>query len=180
MTLAERVYFRWAYSNVDGPASYIELCKYLDKSIFAWTIPNDGNRVADAMREREIFTDTVAHGLSAMDANHLMTLPVSIFEVLVAIAKQIDFQMDDMISPPRAGEWFVILLKNLELNDMTDDRFSYSRKLLEEIDEKLSIFVERRYDDYGRGSLFPLYPDAIRNYKDMELWYQMMAWLARL
>ena len=179
MTLVEKTYFRWVYSNVEGTSSYLSLCRYLNGAKFDWVIPNDQNRIADAIREREIFADTVNHGLLARDVDHLMNLPVSIFEVLSEMAKQIDFQMDDMVSPPRANEWFAILLKNLELDSLTDSRFSNGRRIKEEIDEKLSIFINRTYDDYGRGSLFPLYPDFVRNYREIELWYQMMMWLAK-
>lgn len=177
MTLAERAYFLWLFRRVDP--DYSNLSRYLHTKPFIAVIDLDDNRIGDALREREIFIDTVNHGLSAKDVNELMSMPVSIFEVLVAIAIRIDFIMDDLISPPRVDEWYHELLKNLELDYLSDDHWRNTPLLLEEIDERLNVFMYREYGDDGKGSLFPITSDVIVGWKSIELWYQMNQWLAQ-
>lgn len=178
MTLAERSYFMWLYRRVDSDKGYSNLCRYLHAQEFIAVIEMDSNRIGDALREREIFTDTIDHSLSTKEVNELMARPVSIFEVLVAIAIRIDFLMDDLISPPRVDEWFAELMKNLELDQLTDKHWTGSRRQLEEVDEILRIFMYREYSDDGKGSLFPMARRTIIGWSGVELWYQMNQWLA--
>jgi len=178
MTLAERSYFLWLYRRVDSDKGYFNLCRYLHGQEFNVVVTMDSNRIGDALREREIFTDTIDHSLRPNEVNELMARPVSIFEVLVSIAIRIDFLMDDLISPPRIDEWFYELLKNLELDQLTDNHWSGSRRQIEEIDEIIRIFMYRDYGDDGKGSLFPMAPKTIIGWPGVELWYQMNQWLA--
>ena len=45
-----------------------------------------------------------------------------------------------------------------------------------EMDEILNIWLERRYDEDGKGNIFPL-KDPIKDQKTVEIWYQMQSYL---
>ena len=170
-------YFMWLFSSVNSEKYYMKLSRLLDNRPFRWIIHNDGNREQDAIREREIFVDTVDHGYGRREVDELMESTITVFEVTVALCKRMDFELDDLVSGPRVHVWFAELLNNLELGYLVDANFRADTLLIEEIDEILDRLLDRTYDYNGNGSFFPLKKRPEQHMANIEMWYQMMLYL---
>ena len=82
--------------------------------------------------------------------------------------------MEDPEIGNRTGEWFFVMIDSLGLGGMDDAYFDEGRAR-----EILSRFLNRDYAPDGRGGLFTL-PDAPRDLRQVDIWYQMMWYLSRL
>lgn len=180
MTKTTRIrdlYFDWMYGRVETRnKSYRSLCLYLDRAWpFYWNVPNDDNREGDAIRERQIFRDEVMpNAWSVKEMDEFMESPVSVFEVLVAIALRMDFQIDDPESLPQVGRWFEELLFNLGIRWAVDEEFEYRLGSESEVDDAVRTMLDRSYDYNGNGSLFPMIERPHVHMAAVEIWYQMM------
>lgn len=178
MEALRRAYFEWLYNRVKNERKdYLLLCIYLDKIPFRWTVHNDGNREQDAIRQRDIYINEEFCPYHSDDIDRFYKAYVSVFEVLVALCDRIDFNLDDMVNPPRHAQWFEELLRNLGISWAVDDEFKYRLGAKAEVDKAIDIFMDRRYDYNGNGSLFPLHRRPSKSMKTTEIWYQMMAYI---
>jgi len=153
------------------------LCAYLDTIPFFWNVPNDGNREQDSIRQREIYVNEEYCPYHSDDVDRFYAEEVSVFEVLVALCERIEFNLDDMEHEPRQHRWFEELLRNLGISWAVDDEFKYRLGSKGEVDRAIDIFMNRRYDWNGNGSLFPLRNRPKKSMPKTEIWYQMMAYL---
>ena len=137
---------------------------------FTWFVPNDDNRLEDGKKLREEFIDkTLIDGWECLDG------PCSIFEMLIALSRRIEFMLRDPAIPDRTDQWFWMMIHNLGLNIFNDTTFNIDEKIYNN-DLILNKFLERTYMDNGLGGLFPLNrPHA--NQRRVEIWYQLMAYL---
>lgn len=175
-----RAYFRWLYNKVTNPKkSYRKLAGYLDTQPFYWSVPNDGNREMDCIREREIFLAEESFFVDnySEQQEYFMKEPVTVFEVMAVLASRLYFQMDGLGEPKEMYDWFEELLKNIELDYLIDSRFYNNQLIYEEIDEILDTLLDRSYDKSGNGSFFPLKRKTKLSMPTTEIWYQMMAYL---
>lgn len=171
-------YFKWLYGKIKGASrSYTLLCAYLDTIEFVWTVPNDGNREQDAMRQRELFLNDDGFGYHSDDIDRFYDEFISVFEVLVALCERIEFNLDDMEHEPRQSEWFEELLHNLNISWAVDDEFKYRLGVIGDVDQAIDIWMHRQYDFNGNGSLFPLRNRPKKHMAKTEMWYQMMQYL---
>ena len=162
----EDEYFRWLANTIDdapGIRERRDLYIQLHNTVFLWSpmVPNDRNLLGHVASKRAQFEEywLVAPALHERFYNK----PATVFEVLLTISDHMAFLVNGS-----AARCFRLLLANLELD---------CRSTRSEIDEKLVIFMERRYDNDGSGGgLFPLHaPD--RNQRRVELWYQINAYI---
>lgn len=151
---------------------YILLIRKLWHTKFIYSVPNDENRQIDAINFRENFikskTDMyMLYGCKGTTVNLL--------EVLIAFSKRIE--EDVMYGVLGKGLdntrlWFWLMLENSGLLYYSDDRFDES-----EVDEKIDIILNRRYNFNGSdGGLFPL-KNPPTDQRNIELWFQMNAYM---
>lgn len=139
--------------------SYSGLFGALHRTEFVWLIPNDDNRVEDARDIRREFWG---------EGRMFPRTGVSILEVLVALARRIEFQAGG-----NQEQWAWTLIQNLGLHRCYDP---LSEEQLRKIDESLSALVRRQYKPNGQGGFFPLkHPEEDQT--KVELWYQMQAYI---
>lgn len=175
----ESLYFDWLYSHVGSsnlnPAhSYKLLAEQLHKRRFTWSVPMDDNRIADACALRRKFSS-----IAGIELNHEDTDPqygCSVLELILSIADRCAFESAGSNCGFDTDEWFWILMKNLAMDQYTDDVYCGERGVPEQVEHILDVFIDRRYKRDGRGGLFPLrHPN--QDQREVELWYQMSAYL---
>lgn len=182
MSLFYTEYFDWlcdyaGLSESSDGYSYKSLADILHCRKFESLVPHDENRTADgaALREEFIEDKEIAFGdwFDEADRNFFDTSWCSILEMIVALAKRMDFEVYNPGTPTvRVPEFVHLLLANLGL-DVFDDS-SYTD--YQEIGEILDNFIERTYDPSGEGGLFPLI-NPEEDQTKVEIWQQMMAYI---
>ena len=176
-------YFDWLCAQVGAnrPPGYRKLCSQLHQKIFRWKIHNDDNRCYDGQALRDQFVELLHLDESHVEVRYFLKGDCTVLEMLVALAKRIDEQMFDLKSHEnRTGKWFLEMITNLRLDgcaDSTtrDDRLDPVAEAA--VDDVLERFMERTYDFYGRGGLFPLKRRPPEDQTDVEIWYQLMRYL---
>jgi hypothetical protein len=153
----QALYYRWLLSLIDVRLGYDDVLKSMHSVEFHEKIPNDDNRAQDGLELRSEFTVQKGHTL--------VHSPCTFLEMCIGLSRRL--YLNAMSTPAVTnpiGYWFWTLIDNMEL--------TYE-------DETRHIFidvVERSYSRYGEGGLFPL-SDPDRDQREVEIWYQMMAWL---
>lgn len=151
-------YFEYLLRLV-GSGSLREQCMYMHEIAFEWWIDLDGNFESDGKTLRDNYE--YATGL-AYDGDDLMY--ATMFEVLVVLAKRMDALIGGMDDTPATA--FKVLMRNLDITPYTTR---------EEISAKLRVIVERTYDRFGHGGLFPSNRGRIRPY-ETPLFDQLTMW----
>lgn len=166
-------YFEWLYDYVSKGRthqniSYRKIFMYLHEVEFIFSLPRDINRARDGVDLRYRFA------MSKGDENILNILdgPCSVLEMMVALAIRAEETiMDNTMYGDRTGQWFWGMMQNLGIGHMTDDLFD--REIAE---ERVHIFLQRRYAPDGSGGLFHIRncEDDLRN---IEIWTQLCWYL---
>lgn len=170
MTPLDEEYFAWLYSHIGSwenknlNKTYVKLCKLLHSREFVWVIERDQNRAEDGKQLRRDFISETNFPFSKSWMNEK---PCTFFELLVSLSTKMEF--DGGRSQP---EWFVEILKNLELEEFTDAKPPRPGV----VDPILRRVITRKYDFNGYGGLFPL-SNPVRDQRDVELIYQAEAYL---
>lgn len=160
----ETRYFGWLRRQVYTPegTDYMDLFAHLHHKEFVWIIPNDDNRVVDALDLRREFLG---------EAHQISRHGVSVLEVLVSLSRRLEFQAQG-----KAARWAWTLLENLELHKMRDP---VSKRKADRIEDILEALIWRTYERDGVGGFFPLaWPQEDQT--KVELWYQMSAYINEL
>ena len=168
-------YLEWLYRQVasirlkNPTRTYWSLIRQLYAKEFVWLVPNDDNRVEDGRDLRYEFMDHI-RGLETDQVDpEWLGLGCSVLEMLMGLSRRLAFE-----DGGEARDWFWALLENLDLHDCTD--YVYRSLDVVDIEESLDDLIWRTYEDNGRGGLFPLrHPEE--DQRDVELWYQMSAYL---
>lgn len=178
-TKSQEDYFRTLYKEVSTSRSrsYMILSRLLHTIDFVWSVPNDDNRIGDALQRRKEYMDRYGY------SEALKRKPASVFEVLVSIVYRMLYLMYGEERGLSASKLYLELLTNLELSEFTDGMFLRTKKLKKleaEVRVKVSKMMYRKYTISGRGGLFPLKRSPRKHGIDLrktELWYQMMYYL---
>lgn len=166
------IYFEWLYAQVGDTtarnpgATYWSLLKELYTRPFRGFVPNDDNRVEDGkfLREEFLHELEISH-----DDPEWLYLQCSVLEMLVALARRASYN-----SYGEPYEWFWKFLENLGIRHISDRGFN--SKTARQIQETLTILIDRTYSPNGEGGLFPLrHPE--HDQRDVEIWYQLAAYL---
>lgn len=153
-------------SNTSDPSrSRRYLCFDLFTTPFEWFVDRDENRASDGRNLRYDFLDDMGYQSNL----EWLSMDASIFEMLVALANSASFQTD---TPSR--RWFWTFLRNVGLGDLTDD--IYDDNARDHFTYIIETVMHRRYDPSGLGGFFPL-RNPERDQRDVELWYQLSAYL---
>lgn len=170
-SLDER-YLDWLYSQVatvktrPRTRTYWSLFRHLYDTIFVAIVPHDENRVADAQDLRYEF---LADCEDVQGDPEWMRAPCTMFELLLILARQLAFEMDD-----KQQMWFWHLMQVLDLEPFNDHE--YDNQVQEVVTDTLERVVWRTYSPNGEGGLFPL-RNPHQDQRQVELWYQLNAYL---
>lgn len=169
----DEVYFEWLTHRVEPKnargKTYLDLMGQLHTKEFVWLVPNDDNRLEDAVELRHHFVNENR----ITDSGDLLigVPPISVLEVILSLSQRCAFAGGGY--PP---EWAWQLLENLELHKMSDP---LSRMERSEVDDILETLIYRNYEPDGVGGLFPL-THPKENQTKVEIWYQMNAYIEEL
>ena len=149
--------------------TFWSLLTQLHDTIFVAIIDHDENRIADAKDLRHEF---LAEYQNEQGSLEWIQAPCSMLELLIVLARQLSFEMDDSTEA-----WFWHLIEVLELESFNDAEYdSHSCEAIAMVLERL---IWRNYKPSGQGGLFPL-NNPTRDQRKVELWYQLNAYLLEL
>jgi hypothetical protein len=156
-----RRYFLWLVRQIDlGDGDYDDMLHFLHFREFVWIVPNDDNRIADAMDVRKEFY--------RKRRRETPEYSVTVLEVIVALSRRVAFNAGG-----GPAQWAWTLMLNLGL-----DRFAgkLTRRKEEKLGDLLDALIFRTYERNGSGGFFPLrYPEEDQT--KVEIWYQMSAYI---
>ena len=175
-------YFSWLYSLVGKQRrSYLKLCAFLHTKKFRWFIHNDDNRCDDGLNLRQFFVEEKRLDESHTEVRYFLQGDCTVFEVLVALAQRInDLMFDIRKQDDHTSRWFLEMLENLRISRFTDEESRDDRlnPVSEaQVNEILEILMDRTYDTFGNGGLFPLKKRHTNDQSEVEIWYQLMSYL---
>jgi len=179
-------FFLWLYNIIRDKKrrqSYIQLCRLLYEKPFRWSVHNDDNRLEDGLTLRETFIQEEDLDEGHLEVLYFLNKPCSVFEVLIGVAQRLNDTMYDLRDHgDHTPRWFNELLVNLRLNEFIDKPDNKEEPLSPTdecaIEEIVETFLDRTYDFHGNGGLFPLKKRPLKDQQSVEIWYQMMAYLA--
>lgn len=166
-------YFEWLWNFIKcrGHSQNRKIITLLHNIEFRYSIPMDANREADGIDLRYRFITEVGIPKNYQEVYGYLDGPCSVLEMMIALAIRCEESiMDDPDIGDRTSEWFWLMMKNLGLDYMSDRKFD--RDIAE---EKISIFLDRRYKRNGEGGLFVV--NGRRDLRKVEIWYQMCWYL---
>lgn len=162
-------YLEWikdrACKTAHQKQSYNKLFEKLFNTDFFYIVEMDKNRAEDGLTIRNNYI--LANGVVDFDKSK----PCSVLEMMFALAKRCeDSIMHDSDWGDRTPKWFWVMIKNMGLHEMTDEKFDEKY-----VEEHIDILLERKYSPNGKGGLF-----RVSNHGDLrevEIWYQAMWYL---
>lgn len=166
-------YFEWLwnFTKCRGHSQNRKIITLLHNIEFRYSIPMDANREEDGIDLRYRFITEVGIPKNYQEVYGYLDGPCSVLEMMIALAIRCEESiMDDPDIGDRTSEWFWLMMKNLGLDYMSDRKFD--RDVAE---EKISIFLDRRYKRNGEGGLFVV--NGRRDLRKVEIWYQMCWYL---
>jgi hypothetical protein len=166
-------YFEWLwnFTKCRGHSQNRKIITLLHNIEFRYSIPMDANREEDGIDLRYRFITEVGIPKNYQEVYAYLDGPCSVLEMMIALAIRCEESiMDDPDIGDRTSEWFWLMMKNLGLDYMSDRKFD--RDIAE---EKISIFLDRRYKRNGEGGLFVV--NGRRDLRKVEIWYQMCWYL---
>ena len=172
-------YFDWLYSKIranNKRLNHRHLLDILFKKDFRWTVNFDENRCDDGLELREIYIQEFNIDEDHLEVQYFLKRKCSVLEVLVGLAIRMN-DLEHILEDPKnhTNRWFHELLKNLKLDEFTDELGPIEEA---EVDDILERWLGRTYDFFGRGGAFPLKKRPLKDQTRVELWYQMMSYLA--
>lgn len=168
-------YFNWLCEmvHIDSHECW-NMAKDLHSIEFTWSIPMDENRAMDGVELREDFFRDNLH----IDSGYLdyMDEPCSVLEMFIALAKRINFLMDDPYEyRSRVSDYFWEIVHNLSLDEYTDDVY-YSCNGNYDLNLIIDCLLNREYEWNGVGGMFPL-RHTVSDQTEVEIWSQMQEYL---
>lgn len=166
-------YFEWLwnFTKCRGHSQNRKIITLLHNIEFRYSIPMDANREEDGVDLRYRFMTEVGIPKNYQEVYGYLDGPCSVLEMMIALAIRCEESiMDDPDIGDRTSEWFWLMMKNLGLDYMSDRKFD--RDIAE---EKISIFLDRKYKRNGEGGLFVV--NGRRDLRKVEIWYQMCWYL---
>lgn len=165
-------YTYWLMSLVSKcsvAVTYTKLFERLFEEEFVSSIARDANRASDGVSLRDRYAREMGKNANMGDR------PCNLLEMMVALSYRCE---DSIMLDPTVGEnadrWFWLMLANLRLNAMKNEEYDPDY-----VDYVLYRFAHRQYDADGVGGLFVV-KDKTKDMRDLEIWYQMCAYLNEL
>lgn len=147
---------------------YCDLINYMYTVPFTYIIPSDVNRIKDA---NEFYSRYMYEYFSDEELNEDEDRFISVLEVLVALSVRVETDITGEPGNDSIDRWFWIMIRNLGLDEYSDDVFDEA-----EVYDILMVFMDRKYDRYGFGGLFPL-ENTVNDQRKVGIWEQFMEYL---
>lgn len=171
----ELEYFEWICDKIideESNIKYSKLLSHLYDREFTAVIDMDNNRVEDGKTLRRRFELETGIPRDVVINSFKEHPYCSVLEMIVALAIRCEETiMTDDEYGDRTGEWFWNMIVSLGLGSMNDTRYN-ERK----VDNILDKFIDRDYQDNGKGGLFTI-EKSNRDMRNIEIWYQMCWYL---
>lgn len=162
MTNPESRYFLWLcnWIRADNHKEFGSLLRRLNSLTFYSLVPHDDNRALDGLNYRETYFRQTGIEPPLGDC--------TVLEVLIGIAERMSYLLydPDLENEDQVHIWFWYLIENLGLTPYD----TYGNE------DKINIWLERKYDSDGTGGLFPL-KYSKEDQRKVEIWYQMQAYV---
>lgn len=161
--LMNRVGFDWEYHH--------RLMDHLHNCDFNWIINMDENRAMDGVWQRQwFFEEYPEYGDYELDFDKY---DCSVLEMLVAFAIRMESEVGGL-RESLVTEHFTEFLVNLGLLKFSDRRFRPGP-----VNDILDVWLLRRFDKNGKGSLFPLKVNKSHtDQRKIEIWRQMWCYFS--
>lgn len=166
----EAEYFEWLCQQVTPRRSsrnYDELFHLLWETPFIAFVPNDDNRVGDAV---ELIVEFFHYKGADVEMEHYAGERCSVLELIISLSRRLAFQAGG-----EQEEWAWRLIENLGLDHLSGQ---ITRNNLRKAQRVLDDFVWRNYEPNGVGGLFPLKNPPDIDQREVEIWYQMHEYIA--
>lgn len=168
------LYFDWLMSRFQEPTVGLErVCGMLHENGFQRRVGNDVNRAVAGAALRRIFIDRYEEtDIDPRISNDFLAGPCSWFEMLLALAEELDFRYDGGVQ-----ETFVELIDNLGLT-IAYSRIAPQYNTIDQdlVDAGCNRVDFNQFDPDGRGGLFPLTKHDHPNQREVEIWEQHAAY----
>lgn len=157
MTKAEfdHLYFEWMYRLVCDPlysdierSSYRKLFTKLHQTRYDYILPMDANQLSSGLDLRYRFAYETGCPYE-MVQTLMHDVPCSVLEMIVALGFGCESIMADVREGNRLGQWIWIMLSNLGIAGMNDER--YDEQVVNDVIHRL---IHNTYDSDGKGGLF--------------------------
>ena len=161
----EEQYFDWLVSKIaieqngNVERTYEGVFRRMYGKEFVWLVPNDDNRIGDALDLRREFLG---------ESNPTFRFPATVLEVVIALSRRLEFNAGG-----NAPVWAWQLFRNLRLHKLYDP-LTYRKD--SQIDDILDALIYRTYKPNGMGGFFPL-TDPPSDQTKVEIWYQMSSYI---
>lgn len=145
--------------------NYTQLMTFLIDSTFEYSLDMDENRALDGLYLREI--------CPFVDENDLIEYDCSVLEMMCALAYRIETEYigDPMNIHPEIV--FAEMLCNLNLIKFHDRNFRIGP-----CEDILDVWLERKFEPNGKGSLFVVRNAVGKDFRKVEIWSQMLAYIS--
>lgn len=168
-------YFEWLCELIDYDErsfkSYSRLFNLLHKTDFQVIIGMDENRAEDGIDLRYRFGESCGYHQAEI-ATCLDISPCSVFEMMIALALRCkESIMDNPDEGGQIGKLFWVMISNLGLESMSDERYDNLYCL-----NVIHRFLNREYSRNGEGGLFVI-ENCKYDLRSVEIWYQMCWYL---
>lgn len=159
----EGLYKNWLRGLVEEPdLSFNTFFELAWATAYEFFVPNDDNRATDGIDLRIRFERESSVVLPDLEECRLL-------EFFIALAIRMNETVYNNEDPDRVCDWFWELMENIGA-----DAHKQNLSVLAIIFRRLN---RREYHDDGtNGGLFPL-ENPRKDQRDVEIWYQMMAYL---
>lgn len=144
---------------------YDLLIDQLHNSPFEVVLDRDINRLKDGESLRQHFL--IENGINGDFYEH----NVGVLEVLIALAVRIDCDFIGNPNKPHPEIMFWEMICNLGLDKFDDKHYNSDA-----VYNILGVWIGRKFDKNGFGSVFPL-PKTYTDQRKIELWRQMTAYV---
>lgn len=170
-----RYFLRLHGVNEDDIFNYIVLHNIEYRS----TIEEDDNRIRDALSMREDYINSAPYDmdideLTDEDVLYLRGMSVSVFEIMMCLARRIEEIFEDNNKGDRTKEWFYMFLKNLDIDDIMSQRYSFDRERF--IKESIDKWLDREYEANGENGNIFIISDPLLDLRRIQTWDQMQVW----
>lgn len=152
--------------SIDDLLPFENLLVYLYNTEFASRHPMDKNRIYDGEKLRVDFYEN-PDIVAGMRKNH----PVSVLEVLIALAERMNQVVED--TENKTPEFFWTMIDNLGLGSEYNTSFDKAYTNV-----RLGVLYDNAYERDGSGGALFVIHDPNHDMRDADLWYQAMWYLA--
>lgn len=168
----EHEYFMWLIRSIDPKHvisdDYLPVLEELYLIDFRWSnrFQDDENRAKDGLWLRHIFASE--RGIETSEIG-IDWKRCSCLEMLIGIARRIEYEILAIPGEENVPKWFWRFIDSLGIGPYEDNV-----RDLNYVDERISLWLDRRYYKNGKGGIF-IVNDSYFDMRKMTIWKQMNA-----